>query len=516
MPLEATLPPESNDPPTSATAVKAGDDSKRTGIIGLAVIVLGNAATLTGSIEKVNEQVQRIQEQLHLGTTPYLLYAVLAAILFGYILTSQSLYAHFGHKLRARFRGQSLAVGGLVLVSMGTLFALNLKAIPNAPNTILQARKDIWIDKIRDTQMENGGFSIMLWRGPSNPVQVFTTAQGLAAIVSAMDWEKAEQKNTDAIRAAFSYIDSARRNGDGGWGYFDTSQPLSEIAAWVTVARAKALQHADLIWSAPADQERQLNWLQHDIEKLLMSAYVPSESAWSPFVLMSGGPGSVDHCSTLPPALLQLSVQPPTRTYSTLMALWALLEAHQLERMRLRIGHRYDDTIRNAIGWLLATYSTELKGWVPNPHRPNQREDYLGLTGQVMDVLYIASAQREFRNAVEQPRWIEARRDFLDKPIKQRLLGDNSHLSDMDGYIFPSPQPLEPMTFLWAPWSLAACANLSNDAELSAAERKIARDNMEAIAANYASYAFEKVESGGTYELAENLVCVSQTFSHVK
>ncbi len=50
--------------------VQDGEDVKRNGILGVAVIVLSNIAAFTGSIEKVNEQVQKIQEQLHLGATP--------------------------------------------------------------------------------------------------------------------------------------------------------------------------------------------------------------------------------------------------------------------------------------------------------------------------------------------------------------------------------------------------------------------------------------------------------------
>ena len=82
----------------------------------------------------------------------------------------------------------------------------------------------------------------------------------------------------------------------------------------------------------------------------------------------------------------------------------------------------------------------------------------------------------------------------------------------MDGYVFPFPQPLEPMTFLWAPWSLAAYSRLSEDADLSGSDKKLAQADRNTVIGDYQDQAFEIIESGGTYELAENLFCVSEAF----
>jgi hypothetical protein len=501
-----------NLPPLQAPSTNASD-SKAAGTLGIATIVLGNVATIAGSFEKVNEAVQKIQEQLHLGTTPYLLYVVLGIIFAGYLLASTSLYKHLKQKIGNRVPGQRLVAGIVVFVFLGGLYAVNLWALPHAfDETRLKSRKALWLDKVRQTQNSSGGFSIMVLSGPNNPPQVFTTAQGLTAMISATNWDDLKAGDAQVIRSAFDYIDSERDPVEKWWSYFGDSRPLTEIAGWVTVARIKALQHSDQIWPSNEDREKQLSYLQYDLNHF-MSHYIPAESAWSPFAPPDSTAASLSGCSSLPQALKDLQTsQYKTRTYSTIMALWALVEAHENEAIRAKIGEQYDDAIRTAIGWLMTTYRTDRGTWVPNPHRANQRDDYPGLTAQALFVLYRAKLDSHFKSAVEQPRWLEARQAFLKKKVKEHLLGDNAHLSDMDGYVFPFPQPLEPMTFLWAPWSLAAYSRLSEDADLSGSDKKLAQADRNTVIGDYQDQAFEIIESGGTYELAENLFCVSEAF----
>jgi len=94
----------------------------------------------------VNEQVQKIQEQLHLGATPYLLYVVLGIIFLGYLLTSTSLYKHLKGTIANRFpTGNSSSEADFL--SMGTLYVLNVSAFSRSSDIILQGRKNVWIDK---------------------------------------------------------------------------------------------------------------------------------------------------------------------------------------------------------------------------------------------------------------------------------------------------------------------------------------------------------------------------------
>jgi hypothetical protein len=498
--------------PADPTKAKHDAVSKRPNI-GLLVVVLGNAAALTGSIVKVNEGVQKVQDQLHLGTTPYLLYAVLAAILLGYLLTLTSLYDRLKHVIAPKLWLPKVAIGALAFAGIGTLCVYNLKAFSPAV-TILGSRIQIWIDKLRGAQQEDGGFTVLLYSGPNNPRQVFTTAQALTAILTAENWDSPDKKHMDSIRKGLQYIDEhCGPQGEKGCGYFDNSQPLTEITGWISVARAKALQHADLVWLVETERVEQLGRIERDLDYIMLH-YLPTEKAWSPFMLVNHKSPATTQCApTIPKELMDLSIQPQTRTYSTIMALWALIEAHEVAAIQTRIGHKYDQVVRDGIGWLLLSYSTDSRSWVPNPRRGNQREDYLGLTAQVLYVLYRAQMIPDFKNSVEQTRWNDARQNFLKKEIKRQLLGDNSHLSDIDAYVFPYPQPLEPMTFLWSPWSLAAYGFLSADTTMTPSDRKLAKSNVVLITSNYQSEMFERIESGLTYELSENLICVADSFS---
>jgi hypothetical protein len=497
----------------SATQPEPSDgetNTNRAGSLGLATIILANVATFTGAIAKVNEQVQKLQEQLHLSATPDLLYILVAVISVGYLLASTSLYKHLKERFGNKMPGKRIAAGVLVFLVMGGLYAVNVSAIPNSASTILKSRKDIWSDKIRGTQQDGGGFSIMLPSGPGNPVQVFVTAQGLTAILSAMDWNKLQQDQVKTIRSAFDFIDSQRDPVEGLWGYFGNSTPLTEIAGWVTVARIKALEHSDEIWSSESEKATQLDLVETDLKRI-MTHYVHAENAWSPFLPNIAQQTAIAGCSGLPPTLTSLTDdQSKARTYSTVMALWALIEAHRVASVHARVGHKYDDDIRTGIGWMLSTYSKEVGTWFPNPRRANQTDDYMGLTGQALYVLYLAEAEHEFAGAVQQPRWGDARRGFLDKDVKGQLIGDNSHLSDMDGYVFPFPQPLEPMTFLWAPWSMVAYHYMSIDSDLSESEKKMAATKLSIIESDYQDRVLQSIESGGTYQLCESLFGLSE------
>jgi len=151
-----------------------------------------------------------------------------------------------------------------------------------------------------------------------------------------------------------------------------------------------------------------------------MTHYIASENAWSPYAPAIAGPAA-DKCASLPKALSELSTQPADPHLLHGYGALGSAGAHRVAIVRARLAHKYDAIIRNGIGWLLVKYSTEQGSWVPNPHRPNQREDYLGLTAQTMNVLYQAAMQDEFKNAVDQPRWKTVRQDFLKKQIKQQL-----------------------------------------------------------------------------------------------
>jgi hypothetical protein len=496
-----------------AKQVKPSDGEnnvKRAGTLGLVTILLGNVAAFTGAVGKLDEAMHKLQEQLNLAVPPYLLYAVILAIIFvGYLLAFTSVYKRLKDRIGNKMPGKGITVSGLLLIVMGGLIAVNVWAIPNPDSAVFKTREADWSNKIRQTQQSSGGFTIMVPSGPGNPVQVFATAQGLTAILTAMDWNNVQEEQVKTIRSAFAFIDSQREPAEHLWGYFPNTTAVTEIAGWVTVARIKALEHGDQLWSSESDRAAQLAFVEDDLARI-MTHYIPVESGWSPFRQNISEPSEIAGCKAFPPTLTGLTDdQSKTRTYSTVMALWALIEGNRVPSVRDRLAHKYDERVRTGIGWLLSTYSKEKDTWFPNTHRANQDEDYMGLTAQALYVLYLAKAEREFAPAVQQPRWADVRHGFLKRSVKGLLIGDNSHLSDVDGYVFPFPQPLEPMTFLWAPWSMITYHYLSLDSELSASDKKMATTNLSIIESYYQPRVVQAIESGLTYRLAESLFCLS-------
>src|SRR5580700_6435001 len=121
--------------------------AKNAGALGVATIILGNIATLIGSIQQVNVQIQKVQEQLHLGSTPYLLYAVLGIVFVGYLLASTSLYTHVRDRYTNGAPTQKLVVPGVILLVLA-LYVLNVWAVaPSVTKTLLKSREAIWVNK---------------------------------------------------------------------------------------------------------------------------------------------------------------------------------------------------------------------------------------------------------------------------------------------------------------------------------------------------------------------------------
>ena len=81
-----------------------------------------------------------------------------------------------------------------------------------------------------------------------------------------------------------------------------------------------------------------------------------------------------------------------TRTYSTVMALWVLLEAAESSVLPLRIRSSYVTQIKDGVAWLLQNYDENF-GWVPNPSRERQTEVFIGLSSQIIYILGRAGNQ---------------------------------------------------------------------------------------------------------------------------
>ena len=295
---------------------------------------------------------------------------------------------------------------------------------------LLQRKTDAWLAVLFASQAANGGMKSSP-SGAESTVQPWTTAQALTAVLST---QKSLDNYVPKIRNAFECIQKLRRAAPTeGWNYYGNANPytVTEIGGWVTVAHIKSLDSKTKIWS---DSERQeiLNRVVRDLEEL--KSRQDAAGGWRP--IRDGGPDFV-------------------RTYSTVVALWSLIEAKKSPSLSARVGTQYDESIRNGINWLLRNYK-EGQGWVQNPARSGQRDRYDGLTAHALFVLSLAETVPDQAYLKNDQTFRNARKDFVNnKPLATRSIEkDNSGIPDTDVAFAGSEFMAEGSTFLWFPWTL--------------------------------------------------------------
>ena len=157
-----------------------------------------------------------------------------------------------------------------------------------------------------------------------------------------------------------------------------------------------------------------------------------------------------------------------------------------------KIGGKYDENIRQGINWLLRGYGPG-QGWVPNPNRVGQRNQFEGLTAHALFVLARVARLPAFSFIKNDNVYRTARQDF----IKNRQLAtwsidsNDSHLPDADLRFIGTEFLAEGSTFLWFPWSLVVLSELSNDQDLSADERQAATQ----LRLDILNHNFEKLDN---------------------
>jgi hypothetical protein len=344
---------------------------------------------------------------------------------------------------------------------------------------------DRWKGSILALQAPNGGFRF----GPTSEPQVWTTAQCLTALLaSPLDLKE----DHDKIVRGFEYIESRRDENADGWGLFeDGSVAQTEITAWVCVANAQLLAstRSKLFADLVPDARRRIS---RDLASIARCELPSPKGAWSPIWVPD----------KMVPEL--------ARTYSTVMALWALAEARDVSDIHEEIGSKYDVAIDNGVAWLLATFRQGV-GLPPAPsigHGP-----FPGLTAQAVYVLRrIERVRPNLRNLGA---------DFIAKDIFLNLVNTGEPFQNrdvLDGEVSdlrPTKYKLENSSFLRFPWFLLAASSLKNDDALSGASKKTAAECFERL----------KFRSGGldthlrtaeTWEIAETLYCVSRALEQDK
>ena len=462
-----------------------------------AAILLTNIGKYVLSIDRVSKWFARIAG---LPPSTYFdrnLRGISIGILFiAYGVALYFLYRKFisSNPIKKRVPYATFAIAGTA-----GLFLLNVHLLPRQPDSNQLIPKEEWSNTIVASQASNGGIRAKSG-DPSFPTQVWTTAQALTAMLA--DQNSLDDAKIPDVKKAFLYIEKAHHSTSSGpndfeegWGLFEQSKKsITEIAGWVTVAHVASLESKKKIWDdteATTIRER----IKRDLA--LIAQRQSTDGGWRP---------------------IKEDEPKFTRTYSTVIALWSLIEARRCKVVHEAIGDTYDWRISNGITWLLNKYQTktldsgEMLGWVPNPNRDGQREPFAGLTAQVLFILSRIEDQPHFEYLKNNTELLDYKRAFIAQPeLVGRGVWTNDRIHDFDLSFTRDDNTvdfvLEGSTLLWFPWSYAALTSLSRDSALTTQEqgqalnlRKIILDSKVDDLTNFVHQEF-------MYVLAENLYC---------
>ncbi|MDN3919456.1 hypothetical protein [Roseateles violae] len=384
----------------------------------------------------------------------------------------------------ARHRRRHLFLAALVLVGLLITGCSIYVALPKPPDASeLQRNAQNWDRLLLELGKAEAGVAGegLRYNRLDRAVkpQVWSTAQGLWAMLPE-GGAPPTAADAKTMRAALTYIEGKRLPGDEGWAYMgQLDYGITEVNGWVVLAQVAALRPAvaGAIWGDQQAQARAR--LQRDVQLLI--AQQLDSGAWSPL----GDAGMLGDDAAKKKELKEREAE-HQRSYSSAIALWALVEA---QRAGLLAPEQRDlalAKIRNGVGWLIGTYQIALRSWVPNPKRSGNTERYAGLSAQV---LYVLERARPYANALQTQHYLNARREFLigietagagdTQELAQRRIDANDRTHDSDVHLPGARVLLEGSSFLWYPWTLAACstrAEMQLDEEDQAlAERGCAR-----------------------------------------
>lgn len=331
--------------------------------------------------------------------------------------------------------------------------------------------------------------------GTAADVQPWTTAQVLYGVLYAHPDIETQARD---IRAGLEYIE---RNRDPvtGWGYMPGStKGVTDINAWVILANLASLKFDanHRIWRND-ETGLVVKRLERDLAELASRQH--EDGGWAAI----GGTTNPRH----------------VRTYSTLMAVWALVEARNNSLISGRTSWKYDQNIKQGVRWLLKnrqTSRTGISGWWPNPTIASQNGSFVGLTAHVLYVLQ--RAREEFPFLVANDDLDTARADFLHtalvggggrKGLAHRPVEQNDRPHDADRYLQGVDDfQAESSTFLWYPWSLAAAVAMMDDPTLTASERDDAKRLVKILLRRSGDLAKFVQADEAVYPAAENLFAV--------
>jgi len=352
--------------------------------------------------------------------------------------------------------------------------------------TLMQKKRNEWTNTVFMAQASDGGIKMAV-SSAETTTQVWQTAQCLVAALSSGEPLDAYLPK---IKNEFRYLENLHRPPPAeGWNLYGDANKftITEIGSWVVMANLKSLVTKTRIWN-DAERTEVINHLVRDLDETVRRQ--DSSGGWRPIADQGGD---------------------FTRTYSTIMAVWTLVEARKTPGVSEKIGSKYDENIRSGINWLLRSY-IDKQGWVPNPNRVGQRDRFDGLTAHTLFVLSRAETLDSFAYIKNESVYRAAITDFLNNSqfADWKIDANNSHMPDADLRFVGTEFLAEGSTFLWFPWTLAELSQLASDQSLSPEDRAKAADLRLKIFNNNADRLDTYVETANLmYLLGENLFGVS-------
>jgi hypothetical protein len=332
-----------------------------------------------------------------------------------------------------------------------------------------------WGQLLVATRGSKGGFRCA--RFGDRPEQPWTTAQVLNAYLVRPG--ALSPSDVNVVISGFHYLNATRLS-SGGWPLWEAGKvAITEIAAWSALARMRALEVPGIF------RDRQREQLIKDLRRDLtfIAGRQVANGAWAPVAVNS----AENVC-----------------TYSTVMSLWALLEASSSKA--LGDSTNFEAQERRAINWLLDGYSDALGGWVPRPPVRHGKK-YLGLTAQTLITLLRAKEDPAFAYLRQSEHLRRAVAAFVNDPsLQSRDAADNETVDGEDAVMKDAGFSIEGSTFLWVPWTMALLARIARDPDVSA-ELKVKATTIFARVAELSTKI--EFENQGTYQVAEYTICGS-------
>jgi len=460
-----------NPPAAPAIPTKPGTTGQKV-LWGTLTLALSNTATLLKVLKDVLEglgQLKSFAPQI----MPLWLIEVLVglAVLIGNILLFRFLF----DKIKSRILpGRTVAAGAVAAVAISLLIVTNvysatrLRADPSIAEERLLSEATL-----AQADGSIAGFRIYAYK-PQEKEDSWTTAQVITAIISVSD-----RPDAGRLKAAFAYLESKHlKNGWNADPNGKNSFIRTEISCWVAIAYFTSLRKTGF-WTP--NESIAVSKRAGDILRQVV-AQQDGTGAWGPVVR---------------PA------QENDRTYPTVMALWALLEALSASNIpqeeKITFGNAFD----KGVLWLLEKYRIGY-GWDENPAiQSGARFD--GLNYEALLLLKRAEDLGGYNLFKDEEGYKSIKHDVVNlfpTPVEV-FIKTQIPPSDygVDGEICWA-------TFPSYPWSLAALSYLVDDKDISSSDqrklRKILQQEIEKLN-DLPAY----LKTAETWELAENLIGLS-------